>query len=440
MTRKTLHESAAGGSVGAHSIAVRTDGDKPPMKSREGLLSFLSKYHNKQYANSLRMIPVDTKHTVYVSEDVSLDQIFSKLRGIENTSRRDDSDATTYGVEDDDGNMMKITVRSDQAQDFEVALAQELGELEEYKMTGRGGYGRDVSMAEVLFNLKQKFDVIDVEFPEIPTDKVYNADKVSDPEDLQSDQEFDDDIQSDDMGDDPLSPEGEEADSPPGEEDDLGDFDTDLDSDAEEDEGLEDEDADMGEEFGETGPEDEESLLKGIIRMLSAEAEARKAQHDAEAEKARESQARYAAKAAQNEMRKQEELLSMEEEKKRQQEKEKEARQLADLARYKARGSLGENFSFTDMLTALTEVSDLEKPQDIIRQRRNLRDVPQNLRSLYQRHLMNKMRIAREKERMRQDEEEDDEVDDRRDQDQRDRNQTHNQPVPDRSPIGGSNL
>ena len=439
MSKNKVIESAASGAVGAHSIAVRVDGETPPMKRREGLLSFLTKYHNKQYANSFKMVPVNT-HSIAVTEDVSLDQVFSKLRGIENTARRDDNNATTYGVEDDSGNMMKITVNSSQAEDFEVALAQELGELEEYKMTGRGGYGRDISMAEVLFNLKQKFDIIDVEFPEIPTDKVYNADKVSDPEDLQTD---------DQMGsEEPLDMEGDMGEETPPEEGEEsmpsmdGEFDADLDSEEDSTSSEEDDemDSEMGEEFGETGPEDEESLLKGIIRMLSAEAEARKAQHEAEAEKAREAQARYSARAAENEMRKQEELLSMEEEKKRQQSKEKEARQLADLARFKARGSLGENVSFKDILVMLNEISDLEKPQDILRQRRNLRDVPQNLRSLYQRYLMDKMRIAREKERMGQEQDNDDN-DDQNDQRQ-DRREVpnHNQPVPDRRPIGGSNL
>ena len=434
--RDKLTESAAAGAVSATSIAVRQDagGSHPHgMRRREGLLDFLASYQKKPFGNSLNMKPVEKPFKVSVNEDVSLDQIYSRMSGIENASRRDQRDSVTYGVEDDNGNLMKITVNASNAEDFEVALAQELGEVEAYKMTGRGGYGRDVSMAEVLFNLKQKFDIIDVEFPEIPKDKVYNADKVSDLSDLDTDLDLDSDLPMDGKMD---SPEGEDfdMDSPEGEE---GDLDSSLDLDSEE--GEEDLDSDIGAELTDT-EDDEESILKQIVKMMAADAEAKKAQHEAEAEKYRAMQAEYAMKAAKQEMYKQEELLQMEEEKDKQRKKEEEARKLADLARFRMRGSVSEGAS--SFLAMLAEISDLEDETTLRMQRRNTRNIEDpRERALQNQLINNKRRIIQRREQLRQQQDRQDNQPNEQDrEDRQQQNAQRNQPVPDRRPIGGSNV
>lgn len=431
---RKIRESAASGSVSAHSIAVRPDagGSHPHgIRRREGLMSFLSSYQSKPLGNRLNMKEVQTPFKISIKEDVSLDQIYSKMSGIEQASRKDEADSVTYGVEDDEGNLMKITVKKDQGEDFEVALAQELGEVEAYKMTGRGGYGRDVSMAEVLFSLKQKFDIIDVEFPEIPRDKVYNADKASDPSDLgteftDGDDEFDSELpgedsdpeQQDQLGD--LEDEGEGDEDTT--EDDL-DFDDDLDS-------------DLGEDLASDDESDEESILKQIVKMMSADAEAKKAQHEAEAEKYRAMQAEYTMKAAKQEMFKQEDLLRMEEEQEQQKQKEAEAKKLADLARYRLRGSVSESASFLSMLS---ELNDLEDETTLRLQRRNIRDIEDpREKALHTQILNNKRRIL---QRRKAKELENNQEDDRPERDDpRDQQPRQNEPVPDRRPIGGSNL
>lgn len=424
-----LKESAADGSVSAHSVAVRPDaGGSHPHGIRKcsGLMDFLSSYQSKKLGNRLNMKAVEKPFKISVNEDVSLDQIYSKMSGIENSSRREEDNSVTYGVEDDNGNLMKITVRRDQGEDFEVALAQELGEVEAYKMTGKGGYGRDVSMAEVLFNLKQKFDIIDVEFPEIPKDKVYNADKVSDPSELDADFDVGDndfDIEGDDE-------DGSDMDMPDEEQDEE-----DMDFDAE---GEEDMDADIGDELGQEEP-DEESMLKQIVKMMSADAEAKKAQHEAEAEKYRAMQAEYTMKAAKQEMHKQEELLQMEEEKEKQKEKEEEAKKLADLARFKLRGAVTEGASF---LSVLAELNDLDDETTLRMQRRNVRDIEDPREKALQSQILNNKRriLQRRKAKQREEEQEDQ---NRNDQDnERDTRPQprRNEPVPDRTPIGGSNV
>lgn len=386
--KSKVQETAAAGSVGAHSVAVRFDSKERedyPTKKRAGLLDFLQK--NKKIANGLNMREIKTPFAISIKEDVSLDQIYSKLGGVSNQSRMHEDNTQTYGVEDDEGNLMKITVRGDQQEEFETALAQELAEVEEYKMTGRGS-GGNISMAEVLYNLKQNFDIVNVEFPEIPKDKVYNADKVSDPQDVDTE-----------VAPDPEAPEGEldgfddegleNTENPEGdlEDVDFGD-----------DEGLEgegEEEEDLGTEFGEEG-EEEESMLKKIISMLSSEAEARRAQYEAEAEKSRALQAKYSMKAAQEEMDNQEELARMETEMKQQKEKEKEAKKLADLARFKMRGNVAEGKAggFGEFLTNLLELDDLDSEAALRMQRRQVQQIEDPTeRRLYQQSLNAKRRI-----------------------------------------------
>jgi len=376
MSNIKIEETAAGGSVSAHSIAVRTDGGAniPMQKREDSFLNFMAKF-NSRLQNKVDMKPVATKKpfSKTLKEEVSLDQVYSKLGGIRNQGRKDNENSQTYGVEDDDGNLMKITVKADQAEKFEVALAQELGELENYKMTGRGGHGKEVSIAEVLYNLKQDFDIITVEFPEIAKDKVYNADKVTDPENVGFDEE---DFQKPDADNDDFSDEEEfntDDENPTDGEDPLGEFgDDDTEGD---EESLEDGEDDLGTEFGEDdGENDASSLLRNIVQMLTKQAEAQAAEAEAEAEKSRALQAEYSAMAAKEEMHKQEELAKMERELDAQKSTEKDAKKLADLARYKLR-SVSEGGTFLGTVRSLLELDDLDSEATVRFKRREVQKI-----------------------------------------------------------------
>jgi len=394
--KRSLKESAAAGAVSAGSVAVRTDikgrDDYPTQKRDIGFLKYLQN-RRKKIANGLNMKEIKTPFPVSLKENVSLDQIYSKLGGVQNQSRMHEDNTQTYGVEDDDGNLMKITIRGDQQDEFESALAQELAEVEEYKMTGRSGHGGNVSMAEVLYNLKQNFDIVNVEFPEIPKDKIYNADKVSEPDELDT-LESQPNAPSDDE-----SIDGEEGfddgQSAEGEDEELNDVD--FGDEESEEEGEED----LGTDFG--SEDDEESMLKNIVNMLSSEAEARRAQYEAEAEKSRALQAKYSMKAAQEEMENQEELARMEQEMKQQKEKEKEAKKLSDLAKFKMRGgTVSESFyGFGDFLVHMLENEDSGVDAASLRRQRrevsNIKD-PQE-RALKQRKLNAQIRLAQDNER-----------------------------------------
>jgi hypothetical protein len=414
-----IDETAAAGSVGAHSVAVRFDSkdrDGYPTKKRAGnFLDFMQK-NNKKIANGLNMKPIKTPYNITLNENVSLDQIYSKLSGIQNQSRMQDDNTETYGVEDDDGNLMKITVRGNQQEEFEAALARELAEIEEYKMTGRGS-GGNVSMAELLYNLKQDFDIVNVEFPEIPQDKVYNADKVSDPDELDTDLP---------------DPEKNVGNAETGDESELDDLEMGGNEEEEEkEEETEDEtddlkdEEDLGQDFSEE--DDDESMLKKIVNMFASEAEARRAQYEAEAEKSRAMQAKYSMMAAKGEAEKQEDIMRMEQEMEAQKKKEKEAKKMADLARFKMNGGVAENFkntSFGEFMVNLMELDDLDSETTLRLQRREAQKIDDPVeKRLRNQSLQADRRLVRHR---KQKEKEQQEEEERREREERDRNRNNN--------------
>ena len=348
------------------------------------LKSFLA---NKQRGGNFR-----------ISESFDMQDVMSRLSGLEADGRAGDA-TVSFGIEDDDGNLMKVTVRSDQSEEFEEALANELADAARRKEVT--GEETSISMAELLLKLNDQFDIVDASFPTIPTDGVYNADKIqygvadTGQEELGNSLDaFPDDgmgsdpmaaggdpmgaegdpMAGDGMGDDPMAgggdPMGAEGDPMAG--DGMGD-------DPMADDGsVEDFPAD------ELTPEDpEQSVIVSILNMLKAEAETRKAEADARAEEARAKQAEFTAMASKNAVAQEEEVARMEAEIEARKAKEKDAKRISDLARYRVTtaSGLGEGakFSFGQFLDVKLEVDNLlefeefDTVQSLNRQRGTLR-------------------------------------------------------------------
>lgn len=326
------------------------------------------------------------------SQNYDMNDVSSRLKDIDKAAEGGD-DTVTYGVEDDEGNLMKITVRSDQASDFEERLSKEIHDNAEFsnEINDISGKKPDKSMAEVLFRLKDEFDIVDVEFPEIPKNAVYktaggmetNTDDGLGKTDLENDLDYENDIgmgdldQVDDLG----ADTGDVGDPLDGDLGDMGDEDT-LGYDGEDSDGdnlgVDDEftDDESVSDFSnpEKTPESPEGLLQQVLKMLTKDAEAKQAQAEAEAEKARAEQAEYAAKAANASIQQQTELLSMEEKVKRQKDKEKEAKKIADLAKYRVQQTNGIATESHDIKVKvykqlLKEFDELDSPNLLVRQR-----------------------------------------------------------------------
>lgn len=273
-----------------------------------------------------------------INEDFDMNNIVSRLKGLEARNAPNRTETTTYGVEDESGNIMKITVKNDQAKNFEARLALEMGEMENGKLNGFQNI--NISLAELLFNLKNEFEIVDVEFPEIPSDVIYNADKASYGMNTNSNLPVNNNSNN------------EFADSEL--DDGNNDFTGEPDFDLEQADELDDDfsDAENVEDFEDVEIEDnpEESLYKELIKMLTKQAEANKAEAEAEAEKARAMQAEYSARSANIELSRQEELARMEAEIDRKKNKEKEIKKMADLAKYRVQSNMPAFEGYTTLM------------------------------------------------------------------------------------------
>jgi hypothetical protein len=360
MIKQTIvKEDAAGGATGAGAIAVAAPrlGD---MRKKGSLKHFLNKFYSR-VGNKVQMRPVSMPA---VKESYDLSDIVSRLKGVEGMQDSDTDTHVTFGVEDDQGNVMKVSVKREQAKDFEYKMARAMADEKDGSLSG--GKSK-MSLAELLYDLKDEFDIVDVEFPEIPKDVIYNADKATkapedqgvDPnamgdDDMDQDQDMDGDMGDDagdmgDMGDtSDADMDGDgEMDSAEG---DMGGDDMDGDmgdgsDDGDMDDGMSDDDSveDFDEPDQNASPE---SLLQQVMDMLRAEAQAKTAQANAAAEEARAKQAEYTYKASQVTVSHQEELAAMQADMDKQKNKEKDAKQLANLAKFRVQkaSTLGESF------------------------------------------------------------------------------------------------
>lgn len=73
---------------------------------------------------------------------------------LEKSAKLDEVDTITFGLETDDNKIVKVYVKSDQADDFEKALSDKLGQIDDIE--------------ECLNQLSKDFEIIDVEWPEDP--------------------------------------------------------------------------------------------------------------------------------------------------------------------------------------------------------------------------------------------------------------------------------
>lgn len=349
-----LIETAAGGSTGASSIAVNLSGDtgQPMQLMKSFMNNFNSKVKNRMQHKH--------KHKKYrdffikVDEAFDMESVFSRLASMEKAGKSKRTEGTTFGIEDDNGNLMKVTVRADQAQEFEQEVARYLADIKmNVENLPASKTAKSISMAELLFNMKDKFDIIDVEFPKIPGDIIYNADKAT--------------YKAGNMDMGAMDTEGELEDNPMDPLD-LTDFeepqyqraasgDTDM--------GTKDElsDAESVEDFPEeTEGSTEDSILAKVIDMLKAQAESEVERAKAEAEKARAEQARYTAQATQFAMRDQEERLRYELEMEEQKKREREAKKMAELAKHR----ISKTLSVTN---GISEADEGATPAMVLRQR-----------------------------------------------------------------------
>lgn len=401
MMKKTVKETASVGSTGAHSIAAAPtrSGTVKKRTLKSYLVNFYSSLSNRlnlKPVNFYKLVENEIKVVTALNEAFNMDSVLAQLSSFENKTKVEDEDLATYGVEDDKGNLMKVTILATQADDFEAYISAYLSELRNFKDNGVDL--EDMSLAELLYRLKDTFDIRDAEFPTIPDDIVYNADEASE---NMEDLDLEGEGMMDEEGMDDFDLEGEgDMEGMEGDMDfDASEFDE-FDLEGEEgeedfDEFTDDESVEDFEEF-----EDEsstQSILLSIIDMLKAQAEESKAKAEAEAERSRATQAEYAAKAAENTLANKEEMIAMQAEKDTQKSREKEAKTQADLATYRYKKSRGMLDDANPTFESLELFLDVLAEEDIVTDERLL----MRQRDLERKNLMAQLAAAENEEEKR---------------------------------------
>lgn len=294
-----VKEEAADGAVSAGDIAgVHAPIGTEPTENQ--------KRKKKKKSSLLKRIIVGEGEKSFSAADV-----ISKLKAAEKSAGVED-DTVSFGLEDESGNMVKVFVRADQAKEFEAAL--------ETALAGKDDEGDNENttfeIAEVLFDLKDKFDIIDIEWGAIPEDEEENQEVAGDEEGNEGD---------DELG--------------------LGD-----------EEG--DDDEMVADEMG--GEEDAKTALTQVIDMMKADAEAKKAEAEAKKAEAEAKSAEYASKAAGEKVKQEEEILDMETFNKKKSDESKESKRLAQLAKYK-HDLAGENGADVEITKTEIDVSPEEE-------------------------------------------------------------------------------
>jgi len=282
MLRKIIKELADGGGAVGMTSANAIAGVRGALFGGETKQA-------QQKTKSGKKRKVIIKRMMEAEDSANISDVFSKMKTAKKSSQTHKS-AVKFGMEDELGNIIKVYVAKDQADDFEKALSQELHDEKKHKL--------DVS--EILFKLKDDFNIVDVEWPPLGEDEEVTT----------------------------TEPSPETS----GTEDSGGDLSMSSDSESEDSGDKEDITADnqMSDEVS-----DMKSTLQVIISMLKADADAKKSEAEARKAEAEKEISKYAAQAAESKLKAEEEILDMEEFYRDQERRERESRRLGKLAKYR---------------------------------------------------------------------------------------------------------
>lgn len=295
---KQLQESGSAGAVIAGDVAAHATpmlsgfvrrGKSPKIKIKQIVFNKPTMGIKESFMKSIKEY-----------EEIQIPDALAKLQSLEKAAAAPQNVAT-FGLEDEDGNLVKVTVPSEQGSEFELALQRAL----------KADDDTNVEIAEVIFDLKDRFDIIDVEW----------GNMVEDEEDI------DPSIGGEQTPDDVM----------PGEE------------------------LPIEEPAPTDNTEDVSSLLTQVIDMMRADAEAREADANARIADAEAKEAEYSSIQAAAKVRQEEQILDMTSHENEQKEASKEAKRLAKLAKWKHELANSNNTEREDMehlIPSYDDVSD----------------------------------------------------------------------------------
>lgn len=312
---RAMNEDAAGGAVGGGAVAAfstplfaslvkrsitttpvlspyaKTTGkkDKPRKNKGLGIQEAFDDMGGMAGADGGMGGGTQSTTSTPISKNADTSGVIAKLKDLEHREKDDFRDTTTFGLEDEHGNLVRVVVKTEQAPQFEEALQTFLSQDTEDD--------RPLEVSEILFKLKDQFDIVDVVWPDVEEDEE---------EDTMMGGEQP-------MGDDMAGAEGE---MPLGAEGEVP----------------------LGAE-GEMPPvepaADPASMLTQVLDMMKADAEARKADAEARKAEAKAKEADAVINQAMSKVKQEEQYLDMEAYNKAKKEEERETKRLAQLAKWK---------------------------------------------------------------------------------------------------------
>lgn len=252
------------------------------------------------------------------NENFNLSDALSKINGVAKAANRTTQNTVQFGLEDDKGSMIKVFVDAENADAFEKALQYNL----ETDM-------KKVEIAELLFSMRDEFNITNVVWPKIVDDAVEEEETTKQGNmEGNMEQEFgesgDEQGQGNDQSKDPKLDTTSDEQRGTGEErgaHDAGEDDVDVNT--------------LPQQDALSGADDQKQTLSAILAMLSSDAEAKKADADARAAEARAKEAEAMARAAEAKIKSEEQILDMESYNKQQSSEKVETRKLAKLAKYR---------------------------------------------------------------------------------------------------------
>lgn len=354
---KITNESvSATGSTSSTSIAngstnnIFSGGDAPiddkecSKPSKKGRKSSRSKSDHNSTKSKFKVIKFTTESQKFDKAD-----ILSKLDAAELKSRNNRR-SVKFGIEDTNGDVVKISIGEECAKEFEKALGEILYNTKSKKIP---------DVAEILFNLKDKFNIVDVEWPNIKADE--------DEEELNLDDDKDNDSNDKNKNSDSKDKGVNKSDSKSNDSKKMTADDTTQDSESNPNEDKSDIESDLSDiptsdplAGGDSDNGDVKSMLKQIIDMMKSDADAKKAESQARAKEAEMTIAKLNSDAAIAKVKQEEQILDMEAYNKNKAEQEKEAKTLSKLAKWKHDISM-DGKSDKDMSDEDEEEGDIRK-------------------------------------------------------------------------------
>lgn len=268
----------------------------------------ITRVPSKKKKKKVKLSEISNPDDTFDHEDV-----ISKLKAAEIKTKKND-DTVCFGMEDEDGKIIRVFIKSDQAEDFDIALGNLLSK--EYDQED-DDMPNSYDLAEILYNLSSKFDIIDVDWGEIEPDQENEEQAV----DMDTDSGEETAKDTNDL-DSLVSNETGEG----------GESGEDTTATGEEGEGDTSDDMLAGEE---SSGDDSSSALQQAIDALKADSDARKAEAQARAAEAKAKTAKYTAQASEQKVQQEQDVLDMEAYYDDKKEEEEETKRLAKLAKYR---------------------------------------------------------------------------------------------------------